>query len=181
MLQLAFLVKDDFSDGVIYLDLRGLDRNIVDPVAAMRIVLSAITDTPDSDLQNQLTVSRAYAETLRGRSFLIVLDNASDAQHVRRLIPDSSRCAVLITSRQILATVANPADAMIRIETLTPEGARSLLGELVKDDRLKLEPESLDELIQMCGFPAAGANHCRRKVAQPSGLADQTLCSTAQR
>jgi tetratricopeptide (TPR) repeat protein len=151
MLRLAHSIKGRFSDGVLYINLHGLDSNFVDSTAALRLFLSAITEVSEKDLQDRTTLSRAYDAALKVRSMLVVLDDARDAEQVRPLIPRSSRCATIVTSRRTLATVANPVGALIRLEALTPVGATSLIRGLIADDRADRDPSAIDELVQLCG------------------------------
>ena len=48
-----------------------------------------------------------YRTTLTGRRVLIVLDNAKDAAQVRPLLPGSSSCAVLVTTRNRTSDLAS--------------------------------------------------------------------------
>jgi hypothetical protein len=56
---------------------------------------------------------------------LVVLDNAHDEAQVRPLLPGSSTCAVIVTSRAVLATLgAKP----LLLDTLDPDQALELLA-----------------------------------------------------
>lgn len=169
MLRLAHSLQDRFSDGVLYINLHGLDNNFVDSTAALRLFLSAIADVPEKDLQDKATVSKAYDAALLARSMLVVLDDARDADQVRTLIPMGSRCATIVTSRQTLATLANPAGALIRLEAPTPMGAASLVRSLIADDRADSEPSATDELAQLCGcLPLALSIAAARLRSRPA-------------
>ena len=97
----AHRVADRFPDGQLFVDLRGYDRE--EPMAhgeALAAMLRAL-GLQTADMADELTQRAAqYRSLLSGRRILILLDNASSADHVRPLLPGSASCAVVVTSRR---------------------------------------------------------------------------------
>lgn len=151
MLRLAHAIKDQFSDGVLYINLHGLDGNFVEPISAFRLFLSAIKQATQDELTDLVTASRAYHTELKNRAILVVLDDARDAEQARPLVASGLRCATIVTSRRVLSTVANPSEALVRLETLDANQAINFIRSLVSADRADKESFAIGELVQLCG------------------------------
>jgi hypothetical protein len=101
----AQLIKEQFPDAQLYMDLRGGSGEARNPLEVLTSVLRDIGQeqaTLPTDLEG---CTRRYRSALAAKRALIVLDNARDEQQVRPLLPGSATCAVLITSRTRLVSV----------------------------------------------------------------------------
>ncbi|MGC9665457.1 AfsR/SARP family transcriptional regulator [Planosporangium sp. 12N6] len=137
-------------DGQLYLDLRGATPGLraVGTGEAVARLLRAL-GVPGGEIPvnatEAVTLYRSVTADLR---LLIVLDNAVDAAQVTPLLPASSRCLVLVTSR---APVAIEGAHQLRLGTLSPQDSRTLLTSLVGTRRCDADPPALDALADMCG------------------------------
>lgn len=164
----ASRVADDFPDGQLYLDLRGHDSRA--PLTALRALTFLIGslgadagEVPD-DVDQAAAIFRSL---VCGSRLLIVLDNAADAAQVGPLIPATSGCAVLITSRR--AVMGLPDAHHVALDVLPADDSRRLLGTLVGDVRLATDPRAADELSGACGgLPLALRIVASRLAARPS-------------
>jgi DNA-binding SARP family transcriptional activator/tetratricopeptide (TPR) repeat protein len=143
-----------FPDGQLYVNLRGFDPSGL-PMAtseAVRGFLDAFNvpaERVPADLDAQVALYRSLVE---GRRLLIVLDNARDTRQVRPLLPGSSTCMVIVTSRQNLNSLIVRENARhITLEVLTGVEARELLKRFLGENRVQGEPTAVDELIERCG------------------------------
>ncbi|MEK8169068.1 hypothetical protein NKH77_02210 [Streptomyces sp. M19] len=66
-----------------------------------------------------------YRDRLAGKRALVVLDDAADEDQVRHLLPGSSSCLLLITSRRVLSGLDGA--HTIRLGTFAPEEAVALI------------------------------------------------------
>src|SRR5581483_5576736 len=102
--QWAQQVAGQFPDGQLYVNLRGFDpsRSRLDPADVIRAFLDALGVPADALPAQADARAGLYRSLLADRRMLVVLDNARDAGQVRALLPGSSGCLVLITSRSRL-------------------------------------------------------------------------------
>ncbi|WP_217241306.1 tetratricopeptide repeat protein [Streptomyces sp. AC555_RSS877] len=98
-------------------------------------------------------LSELYHQHLTGLPVTIVLDDASDPEQVRTLIPERSDSLVLVTARQPLDL---PADLAARVhhlpvETLDGPGAEELLTAAAQDSTGPYDAESTERISRLCG------------------------------
>jgi DNA-binding SARP family transcriptional activator len=166
----AHRVRDRFPDGQLYVDLRGFDpnRKVLDPAEAIRRFLDALgvrAERIPADLDAQTAL---YRSRLAGRRMLIVLDNARDTAQVRPLLPGTSSCLVVVTSRNTLVGLVAAAGARpIAVDVMSSAAARELLTHRL-GDRPAAEPRATDEIIAACaGLPLALTIAAARAAMQP--------------
>jgi DNA-binding SARP family transcriptional activator/tetratricopeptide (TPR) repeat protein len=151
----AHRAKARFPDGQLYVDLRGFDPSAepMQPATAMRGFLEALGALPDQiphDLPEQAAM---YRSLLASRRVLVVLDNARDAQQVRALLPGSSNCVVLVTSRdQLGGLVAVDGARILPLDVLSTAMSRGLIARRLGQARVDAEPAAVDSIIQACGW-----------------------------
>ncbi|GAA4473530.1 ATP-binding protein [Phytohabitans houttuyneae] len=148
-----------FPDGQLYIDLNGFAPSGVPvaPAQAIRRFLEAMgvpAGSLPADFNAQLSL---YSRLVNQRQMLILLDNARDTAQVAPLLPASSTCTVVITSRNRLPglLLAHGARPLI-VEALKDADARELLVNRLGAARVDAEPEAAAELLGYCGgFPLA--------------------------
>ncbi|MFF9868127.1 BTAD domain-containing putative transcriptional regulator [Streptomyces sp. NPDC013953] len=145
----AHRLHEVFPDGQLYVNLGGTGSGAVSAHEAMGQFLrelgltgSAVPDSPDE--RAALLRSR-----LAGRRILLVLDNAGDARQIRPLLPGTSSCAVLVTSRVRLTTVPNA--RVLELDVLGHAQADALFACLVGAERVAAEPEVARTIVEYCG------------------------------
>jgi tetratricopeptide (TPR) repeat protein len=85
-----------------------------------------------------------------GRRMLIVLDNARSAEQARPLLPGTSSCLVLVTSRDALpGLVSRHGARRVNLDLLPHSQAVALLRMLI-GPRVDVEPEGADALVRHC-------------------------------
>jgi tetratricopeptide (TPR) repeat protein len=122
-------------------------------------------DIPESpDAQAAL-----YRSVLAGKRLLVVLDNARVADQVRPLLPGSSRCAVLITSRARLdGLVATVGARILTLDVMSEAESRELIVRRLGAARAQAEPEAVADLARLCaGLPLGLAIVAARAAARP--------------
>ncbi len=97
--KVAQQVQANFPDGQIFLALRGAGANPMLPEEALREVLRALGEEPNSNL-TLAQLASDYRSILRDRRVLILADDAKDVVQVKPLMPPEGN-ALLITSRRL--------------------------------------------------------------------------------
>ncbi len=163
-------IADRFGDGQLYIDLRGFGPgNPVAPADALCGFLEALGVPPAKiPLQAQARAG-LYRSLLADRQLLVVLDNASDVDHVRSLLPAGAGCLALVTSRNLLTGLAvAEGAALVNLDVLSDAEAYDLLALRLGRDRLVGEPAAVGELIKLtAGLPLALSIAAARVTAHP--------------
>ncbi len=151
-LQWAHRVRSEFPDGQLYADLRGYGtERPMPPENVLAGFLRALgVDGPavPQDLLDRAALFRGLADD---RRILIVLDNAGAAAQLRPLLPGTSTCFVLVTSRDSLAgLIARDGAHRIQLDRLPYDDATDLLRTLL-GDRANADPAATRLLIDRCG------------------------------
>lgn len=150
----AHRVSDRFADGQLYVNLRGYDRSApVRPQQAIARFLRALGVPADRVPADEDEAASRYRTLLAGRRVLVVLDNASSFEQVRPLLPGTSSCFVVVTSRDRLTDLAAAHGThRISLDALEPVDAHALVAELIGAERAGAEREAVDELAWICGY-----------------------------
>ncbi|GAA1611254.1 XRE family transcriptional regulator [Kribbella sancticallisti] len=142
----AHQIADHFPDGQLYLDLRGFGIGPpLEPLDALTYLLEDLGETPPADVA---TASARFRTALADRRLVLLLDNASDQEQIRQLLPGSGGCAVIVTSRRSMAGLG---------------GRHFQLGEPPLD-------ESIEMLRRISERPDAPEDDCAEVVRQCGGL-----------
>ncbi|MEV4537650.1 tetratricopeptide repeat protein [Asanoa sp. NPDC049518] len=143
----AHHTAERFPDGQLYVDLRGYDRDVVDPADAVRSLLDALGVAPHEVPVDRDARFARYRSLAAGRRMLVVLDNARDADQVRPLLAGSPPVRTLVTSRNPLTTlVAATGAAPVALDL--PDAAEA--AELMRA-RLGDGDADVDDAVAACG------------------------------
>ncbi|WP_410647276.1 AAA family ATPase [Amycolatopsis sp. cmx-4-54] len=137
-----------FPDGTFYVALALSAERAPD---ALEDLLHAVGYRPDeipSGLEARSAMWRSWSY---GKKIALIIDNALLPAEVAPLIPGVGPAAVLVVasgeSRRL--RTEHPGKS-VRIDPLTDEAARLLLGRMIGTDRLDAEATPIDELIGRC-------------------------------
>jgi transcriptional regulator with XRE-family HTH domain len=138
-----------FPDGQLYLDLHGTGGQALSPGQALGFLLRSLLGADAVIPVATDERSALLRTTVAGRRVLMVLDNARDSAQVRPLLPAGPDCAVLVTSRNVLASL----DVRHRVSlgVLSSAGSAELLTLLAGPGRLRDDPDGAAELLRWCG------------------------------
>ncbi|WP_157408336.1 BTAD domain-containing putative transcriptional regulator [Actinoplanes sp. N902-109] len=172
--QVAHLLAGDYTDGQLYLDMRGHDDDGVSAGDALRFMLYSL-GIPASEIPDGFdALAGTYRSLTAGQRILVLLDNVRDPSQVRPLLPNSAHSLVLITSRRPLVGLAASDGAhLLRADLPTPGEARQLLLARLARGRNReltdgIHAETLDQLIESCGrLPLALAVIAAQLSARP--------------
>jgi DNA-binding SARP family transcriptional activator/tetratricopeptide (TPR) repeat protein len=162
-----------FPDGQLYADLRGYDphQEPLPPGVALDGFLRAL-GVPGAQIPGALDERAAlFRSVIHGRHVLIVLDNARTPEQIRPLLPGSSSCLVLVSSRDRLDDlVACEGARLYPLGVLHLREASDLLS-LMAGDRL-IDPATANRIAALCGrLPLALRIAAARLAAHPLGAA----------
>ncbi|NEA15745.1 AfsR/SARP family transcriptional regulator [Streptomyces halstedii] len=146
----AHQARPHFPDGQLYVDLQGAGARAAEPETVLGSFLRAL-GTPDSAIPDSLDERAAlYRSTLDGRRILVLLDNAHDAAQIRPLIPGTTGCATLVTSRVRMLDLAGA--HLVDLDVMSPEEALQLFTRIVGEERVTSEREAALDVVAACGF-----------------------------
>ncbi len=147
----AHRVRDRFPDGLLYVDLRGYGPE--DPVSPDEALSGFLRElgVPAAGVPGESAARSARFRTLlTGRRMLVVLDNARTADQVRPLLPGTSSCLALVTSRDSLAgLVAREGAHRVDLGLLSLTEAVDLLRAVI-GDRADGDPAGTAALADRC-------------------------------
>jgi tetratricopeptide (TPR) repeat protein len=166
----AHRIAHRFPDGQLYINLRGYDPGPpVAPAAVLDEFLRAMGVPAEAIPATIESRSALYRSILAERRVLIVLDNASSASRIRPLMPGTSGCLVLVTSRNRLANlIARDGAYRISIDLLEPDEAVELLHTVIERYRSSDSADELAELALLCArLPLALRIAAERAISRP--------------
>lgn len=169
-LRWAHQVRERFPDGQLYVNLRGYDPG--EPVTAadaLHRFLTALGVPAGSVPPDPEAAAALYRSLLADRRMLIVLDNAATVAQVRPLLPGSSGCLAVVTSRSRLSGLAIRDGAQrLTLGTLAEPEAVALLRAVTAGYRPADDADRLVELARLCALlPLALRIAAERAASNP--------------
>ena len=160
-----------FPGGQLYVNLRGFgpSRQVMTAAEAVHGFLHALEVPPDRIPGSLDAQAAVYRSLLAGRRMLVVLDNALSVDQVRPLLPGSSGCVTVVTSRDRLDELVRDEGAHpLTVSLPSPDDARALLAGRMGQARVAADPEAVQEIIESCaGLPLALSIVAARAVLHP--------------
>jgi tetratricopeptide (TPR) repeat protein len=165
--RVAHTVAARFPDGQLFADLRGGDSRHACAAEVLAGWLAALGEVPDTIPRTVADRSARFRTLLRQRRMLLFLDDAAAAEDVQPLVPASSGCAVLVTSRSRLDGL--PGACRVELAPLPDHDAMQVLERQVGACRLAAEPQAGREVVAACsGLPLALRIAGARLVSRPA-------------
>ena len=172
----AHRVRGRFVDGQLYANLRGYSSAPpVRPIESLARFLQALgvpAERVPSDVED---ASALYRSLLADKRVLVLLDNASDPDQVRPLLPGGSGCIAVVTSRdELRGLVARDGAVPLELGALTDDEARELVAQLLGETLVDAEPPAIAELATLCGnLPLALRIAAANLIVRPNvGMAE---------
>ncbi len=152
---IAHLVREEYPDGQVFVELRGTDADPARPAEVLAQILRAFgtTQVPES-LEERRSSLRTLLST---RRVLLVLDDASTERQLRDLLPGGAGCAVIITARNRLPGLPG-AQHLPTLEPLPLPESIELFQQIVtrSGEVVGAEPDATRRIAELCdGLPLA--------------------------
>jgi tetratricopeptide (TPR) repeat protein/DNA-binding SARP family transcriptional activator len=164
----AHLLAERFPDGQLYVNLQGATSGLrpLQPLAVLGRFLRALGVEASAIPTDVDEAAARFRSQVASHRLMVVLDNAHDAAQVAPLLPASSMCAVLVTSRRRLASLDGAHH--LHLGMLPEQEAVEFLGRLAGQQRIAGEPQAATQLARWCGgLPLALRIAGARLAARP--------------
>ncbi|MFF7751726.1 ATP-binding protein [Streptomyces sp. NPDC007971] len=149
VVQAAHRLMASYPDGQLFVDLNGAEERPAAVAEVLGDFLVALGVPRGRIPDDEVGRTRQFRTESADRRVLVVLDNAASEQQVSALIPGGSSCAVLVTSRQALASLA--VDERVVLSGLDEGTAWDLLRRIGGADRVDEDPDSGRDVVRLCG------------------------------
>jgi tetratricopeptide (TPR) repeat protein len=169
-LRWAHRVRARFSDGQLYVNLRGYDPGPpLTPEYALDHFLRALNVEVAAIPADLHAKASMYRSLVADKRVLVVLDNAATVGQVRPLLPGSASCLVLVTSRSSLPGLAVRDGAQrMTVNILADDDAINLIRVVTAGYRGQDDPAELAELARLCArLPLALRIAAERAAGRP--------------
>jgi tetratricopeptide (TPR) repeat protein/transcriptional regulator with XRE-family HTH domain len=142
-------LADEFPDGCLAVDLRGMDTHPLPAGTALDRMLRALGLDPGQIPHSMVEQSGLFRSMLPDRRLLVLLDNANDEAQVRPLLAAGHGCLTIITCRRTLSGLEGV--RWLRLDPLSTPHAVELVASIADPDRVRAEPDAARQLVELCG------------------------------
>jgi hypothetical protein len=158
-LHVAHAVAGQHPDCQLYFNLRASDQSLVSPEELLGQKLITL-GMPPAEIPAGLQARAAeYRSRLWGRRPLIMIENATTAEQIRPLLPDTRGAAVIITSWTLITNV--PGLEALRLQPLDDSAALDMLASSAGRQVAAADRETVLQIVRFLGnlplaLPTAG-------------------------
>ncbi|WP_271219160.1 AfsR/SARP family transcriptional regulator [Streptosporangium carneum] len=144
-------VAPAFPDGQLHINLRGFETlPPITPLCALATLLRSL-GVPPQDIPRDLAAASALFRTrTAGRRMIVFLDNVSNTEQARPLLPGRGCVAVITSRNQLRGLVAREAIARISVSPLEVSDSLRLLGRVAGEGRIEAEEAQARALASLC-------------------------------
>lgn len=147
----AHRLRHRFPDGQLLVRLNGFTPNVA-PMSISDALTQLLTELGVPAEQIPDTVGRKatlYQTQLYGTKTLVVLDNAASPEQIRPLLPETSDCFAVVTSRKM----GDPdISEHVRLTPMPPADASALFQRLTGHARVRGRAADVAGLVKRCGY-----------------------------
>ena len=162
----AHRLREVFPDCQLYVNLHGAEPQPLEAAVVLARFLRSLGLDGAMIPVEQEEREALYRACLADRRVLVVLDDAASEAQVRPLLPGTSGCAVLVTSRARLVGLEGA--RLLDLEVLQTGQAVELLARIVGAERVAGEPDAAAAIVGFCGYlPLAVRIAGARLAARP--------------
>lgn len=159
--RLAHALADAFPDGVLWLDMAGLDQG-----GALQQVADAFGQGERlAGVDERAARASMVRGLLNGRSALLVLDDVLQDEQAASWLPSTASSAVILTSRRGDLALLQGA-TVCRLGPLPPAESTALLAQAIGAARVAEEPEAAETLLAQCEHLPLAMDLAARLLAQ---------------
>jgi tetratricopeptide (TPR) repeat protein len=178
-IEVARKLIPDFPDGVLYIDLYGLEpEKIRKAPTAARIISEALAIGSNATaISDDQLVAHLIAQ-LADKRALLVFDNALDSAHVAPLTDIPPTCGIIVTSRDSLQSYADP-DLIFGVPPLRRKAAITVLARFSANHSPKAP--ALANLAKLCGYVPLALRILGARIAMRPGLDVSYLVHTLEK
>ena len=166
----AHLLAERFSDGQLFVSLHAHTpgRQPTEPGAVLAALLASTGMGPREIPPGFDARVHRWRDRLAGKRVLLVLDDAADRAQIEPLLPGTSGCLVLVTSRRRL--IGFDGAEPLSLDTLPPDQSALLFTRLAhRNPVAESEADAITELVRLCGhLPLAVALAAGRLAHHPA-------------
>ncbi|MQA24077.1 MAG: tetratricopeptide repeat protein [Micromonosporaceae bacterium] len=180
-LRAAHSLRGAFGDGQLHVELAGSTPAPAEPCAVLAELLHALGVARDEVPPTLRERAALYRSRLADRRVLVLLDDAGSAAQVRPLLPPTTSCVAMVTSRSRLVELAGAVD--VELDALTERDAVEMLARVAGPERIAADPHSATEIARACGglplaIRIAGAKLAHHHSPSPRMLAERLADDT---
>jgi tetratricopeptide (TPR) repeat protein/transcriptional regulator with XRE-family HTH domain len=160
------LLRDDFPDGQLFIDLQGSRDQSLASIDALARLVRHLGGADAAMTNDPAELAADYRTRIADRQMLIILDDARDAAQVRPLLPGTATSAVLITSRSWLPGLE--VSCLLELDTLNDLESLGLFAGICGEGRVAAEPAATAAVLAACGgLPLAIRIAASRLLSRP--------------
>ena len=151
--QAAHQLKKRYPDGQIFLSFRSNagEASRMDPDALLANSLDIVSSDTSHNIFDASQLSSRWLKFTNDKRLLIVMDDVEDISQVQPLMPSSSGCAVIITSREEIRGIYP--DIFIALGGLSTEDGVKMITQIVSRASRTVDRDTIKSLAGMHHLP----------------------------